>query len=183
MTRSLARSLLIALPIFAAEISQPLPAFCTTLATFTVGAKHFQFWGDQPAQSLDLMWGAHGWPLLLNAFVSHASGNTENAFSDTFEGRSYEAGVGVARLWSLGVFHPHLAAGVSRMWWRTHHLPGEDQEDYTSESKGTRAWIAGGGLLPLGSGFHLGADVRLSGIRQAESHAREIGIALGWGSD
>ena len=177
------RSLLFAiLPILAVEISRPIPVFGTTLASLTIGAKHFEFWGDQPSQSVDLMWGAHGWPLLLNGFACRASGKTRNAFSDIFEGSSYEAGFGVARLWSLGTFHPHLAAGVSRIWWKTHHLPGEDQEDYTYETKGTRAWAAGGGFLPLGSGFHLGAAVRVSGIRQTNSLGTHFGFDVGWGS-
>ena len=182
MRRSAAPLLLAILPILAAEIAQPFPAIATTLASLTVGMKHFEFWGDQPAQSLDLMWGGHGWPVLLNGFACRASGKAENAFSDTFESSSYEAGVGATRLWSLGAFHPHLGAGISRIWWKTHHLPGEDVADYTSESSGTRAWVAGGGFLPLGSGFHLGATARLSGIRQTGSLGTQIGLEVGWGS-
>ena len=184
MTRSVSRFLLLAMiPMLALEISRPSTASGTTLANFTIGIKSVKYWDGQPAQSLDLMWSAHGWPLLLNGFACRASGKTQNAFGDTFEGRSYEAGLGVARLWSLGGFHPHLGVGVSRIWWRTHHVPGEDVDDYSYEAKGSRVWLAGGGFVPLGSRFHLGAAVRFSELRDmyqplGGTHA---GFTVGWG--
>jgi len=179
------RALLLAILSFSLlDVSRPPDASGTALASLTVGLKSFKYWNSQPAQSLDLMYGGHGWPLLLDGFVCRASGKDRDAFDDFLEGSSYEAGLGIAKVWNIGTFHPHLAGGASRVWWRTHITLVEEPGEGTFESKASRLWLAGGGFWSIGSGFHLGAAVRLSELRAmypslGGTHA---GISFGWGS-
>jgi hypothetical protein len=138
---------------------------------------------DPPCVALDVTWGLHGWPLLLNAYVSGSWMKGETAFGDDLTEAWYETGIGLTRMWSVRSFHPSLGAGIAQVSRRTHILPGGESGEHRYGDEGTRLWIAVGGSWRLGSGLNLGVATRFSEIGHTDRSlgGTHLGFTLGWG--
>jgi len=68
---------------------------------------------DAPCAAFDAMVGPG--PVLLDIYGSGSWHSGSNSVGGLLDQNSYELGVGVGRIWSLGSFHPRLSAGFARV--------------------------------------------------------------------
>ena len=176
------RLVLAALSLWSAQTSSPPQTLGAVLAEVTAGPKYFKEWDAQTAYGADLMWRAHRWPVLLDGFACRASGDRQGDLEDRFKARSYEAGLGLAKVWNMGAFHPRVSFGASRVWWKTRRI--EESGETASEEKASRLWLSGGGLVSMGFGTYFGANVRFSELRNMYPSigGTHVGFGIGWGS-
>ena len=176
------RLFLAALSLWSAQISNPPPTLAAVLAEVTAGLKYFKDLETQTAYGADIMWGVHHWPVLLDGFACRASGDRRGDLEDLFKARSYEAGLGLAKVWNVGAFHPRVSFGASRVWRRTRRI--EESRETAFEEKASRLWLSGGGLISMGFGTYFGANVRFSELRNMYPSlgGTHVGFAVGWGS-
>jgi len=123
-------------------------------------------------------------PVLLDIYGSGSWHSGSNSVGGLLDQNSYELGVGVGRIWSLGSFHPRLSAGFARAVLKERIRP--DFDDYIErhfETWGSRGWIAVGGFWDTNIGPTLGLAARFSEIGHhdyPQLGGTHVAATLGW---
>jgi len=137
---------------------------------------------DAPCAAFDAMVGPG--PVLLDIYGSGSWHSGSNSVGGLLDQNSYELGVGVGRIWSLGSFHPRLSAGFARAVLKERIRP--DFDDYIErhfETWGSRGWIAVGGFWDTNIGPTLGLAARFSEIGHhdyPQLGGTHVAATLGW---
>ena len=174
-----------ALLIAGLAVSNVAAAPGTGNVNLLVGMKSNDYWavGSQSSVGVDLTWGGHGWPILLNVYGNGSWGKGQNVFDDDVSEASYETGIGLTKIWNVRAFHPHVGAGIAHAIRKTHIVQAEESGEGTFQIGGTRPWIAVGGFWRFGSGMNFGVAMRRSELRSTYPSlgGTQVGFTLGWG--
>jgi hypothetical protein len=135
---------------------------------------------------IDVMWGDERWPVMIEAYAAASGAESETAFDEPVNEYTNEFGLGLAKVWGVGHFHPYLAGGFAT-------ITGTVQIDRASgigdsyESKyGAGGWASAGGFFRVIDRINLGALARFSAANasfQGDSRSLggwQYGLVLGW---
>ena len=132
------------------------------------------------------MWGDERWPVMIHAYFAGSGAIGSNAFDEPVNEYTNEFGIGLAKVWAVGHFHPYLSGGGATITGTINvDRAPVDGDTYVSNS-GAGGWVSSGGFLRLVDRINLGTFARYSvASATLEGSNRslggwQLGLLFGW---
>ena len=139
---------------------------------------------DPGIVGIDVMWGDDRWPVMIQAYFAGSGASGSNAFDESVNEYTNEFGIGLAKVWAVGHFHPYLSGGGATITINVDRAPVDG--DVYASSSGAGGWASSGGFFRLAHRINLGAFARYSVANATlEGSNRSLGgwqygLILGW---